>query len=90
MTGPITWEQIAVLIIIGGALVAIWWFLFRNILSVRKELHEFRLEVTRDYASQKLLKEFENRFVGVVKELRQELHNMPERLAAIIKAAKHD
>ncbi|MBD8894049.1 hypothetical protein [Roseibium litorale] len=90
MTGPITWDQVTMLVGLAVVLCGAWWFLFSYVLAVKKELHEFRLEVAKDYASQRLLKDLEKRVVLELKELREEFHVMPERLAALLRAAKHD
>ena len=90
MNEPITWDQVTMLVGLAVVLSGAWWFLFSYILAVKKELNEFRLEVAKDYASQMLLKDLEKRLVIALKELRDEFHDMPERLAVLLKAAKKD
>ncbi|MEP3047640.1 MAG: hypothetical protein ABJL55_11905 [Roseibium sp.] len=46
------------------------------------------VEVAKEYASQELLKDLEERLVAAVRELKDEFHDMPERLAVLIAAAK--
>lgn len=87
MQGPITFELVLFLVVVGGAVAGSWWFLFSSILAVRRDLHDLRLEVARDYASQQLLRDVEKRVVGELKELRKEFHDLPERISAVLTAA---
>ena len=84
MNEAITWEHVTVLATVGGLAGAAWWFLFRHILNVRKELQELRLEVAKEYVSREILKEMESRFFTALKELKQEFHAVPDRLASVI------
>ncbi|MEP1934937.1 MAG: hypothetical protein ABJJ37_26995 [Roseibium sp.] len=88
MTGTVSWDQLMYLATLGTLACCAWWFLFSYILAVRKELNEFRIEVAKEYASQELLKDLEDRLVAAVRELKDEFHDMPERLAVLIAAAK--
>ena len=87
MTGPITWEQIAGLVVIAGSAAGAWWFLYSSILAVRRELQDYKLTVAERYASVEHLKEVETRLVAAIEKLTDRLDTMPDRLSRIIQQA---
>lgn len=87
MTGPITWEQVAGLMLIISAGAGAWWFLYSSILAVRRELQEYKLVVAERYASVEHLKEVETRLVTAIDKLSGQLDTMPDRLSRIIQSA---
>lgn len=87
MTGSVTWEQIVSLIIIATAVAGAWWFLFAQILQTRRELNDFKLEVSRQYASHDHLREVEERLTKVIEKLDRRIEDMPRQLAAAVQAA---
>jgi len=82
LQAAITWEQLVALCVIGGAMAGAWWFLFANILAVRRELNEFRLKVAEEYASREHLKEVELRLVEAINKLSDKFEALPAKIAA--------
>lgn len=57
MNGAITWESLAYLVAIGGALGGVWFRMYRQVESVRADLAAFKLEVAKEYATNATIKE---------------------------------
>jgi hypothetical protein len=90
LTGPITWEAIGFLCVLAVPVCGAWWFLYSDILAVRRELQDYKLEVAQRYASVEHLKEVENRLVTAIDKLAAQLDTMPDRLSRIIQQAIRD
>jgi hypothetical protein len=97
MSGAITWEQavfiVGILAAFVGLVAAIWFRIEQRINDAseiarftQKNLDDFKLDVTKNYASILHIQSVEERLVRAVDELKHSINEMPTRVASIMKA----
>lgn len=78
MTGPVTFEIIALMSAVVAAAFAVWWRIETRIRSVEQLVATLRIEIMRDYASVSHLEKVERRLVDALRDLTTEVKQLRE------------
>lgn len=65
--------------VIVAAILGVWWRLHLRISDVKDDLHEFKLEAAKTYATAATIKEVEERVVSAITRLGDRLDRAFER-----------
>lgn len=80
MTGAITWEQVAGLISIVGAVAAVWWFLQRQITDGVRALDAHKLHAAETYVTKSGMREIKDEILGAVGGIRDDVRHLATRI----------
>lgn len=88
MTGAITWEQVAGLISIIGAVAGVWWFLQRQITDGARALDGYKLHVAETYTTKSGMKEIKEEILGAVGGIRDDVRHLATRIDTMHEAKR--
>jgi len=80
VTGAITWEQVAGLIVIVGVIVGVWWRLQQRITDCAKALDAYKLHVAETYTTKSGMKEIKEEILGAVGGIRDDVRHLATRI----------
>ncbi len=80
MSGAITWEQVASLIGVFGALSLIWWRIHARINQVDRSLQQYKTYVAEHFVSEHTMREIEERISRDIRGLGERVDKVLERL----------
>jgi len=76
MTIELTWESSMVIFIIGSAIAGVWWKLHKRISDLYEQLQDYKLAVTKEFASVGHLKEVELRLEAALNRLTERIDEL--------------
>ncbi|OIN06157.1 hypothetical protein BFS86_19835 [Shewanella algae] len=90
--GPITWDQIATLVLVIGALGGLWWRLQSQIstnqASADKKLYEFKIHIAEMYITKAGMTEQTDRMMKAIEGLGAKIDRTNERIDQAFVPAK--
>ncbi|MEM7216674.1 MAG: hypothetical protein AAF423_14140 [Pseudomonadota bacterium] len=78
MNGAITYSDLAMLFALFGAVGGLWWKIHARISKAESALSDFKVQVAKEYATNKGIEQMESRVVDAIRRLGDRLDRVME------------